>query len=254
MATTMTTIRKTWLTLGLCLLAAPIWLLAADEKRPGRQRKSEGLPLVFTRTSATARRGWQRFEFTDRKAWEWKDLAHSRGATSPRRCSTATGSCRCRARASTRARPQPAEHRVGEGPQGRAVRDGGEAAQHGPRLRPATSACSSAGSTRATSSTSTSPRSPTRTPTASSSSTASRVSVATKTTKGTNWDDAWHTVRIVRQKSGRTEVFFDGRSIMTGDRTEFPQGRVGVGSFDDTADFTELTRVGRRGSSSVVER
>jgi hypothetical protein len=68
-----------------------------------------------------------------------------------------------------------------------------------------------------------------------------RKNVATRTTDGTNWDDDWHTVRVARDKAGKTEVFFDGTSIMTADKANFPEGRVGVGSFDDTGDFREIT-------------
>lgn len=68
-----------------------------------------------------------------------------------------------------------------------------------------------------------------------------RVSVAKDRTKGTDWDDAWHRVRVVRKKSGRTDVFWEGERIMSSDDASFPTGRVGVGSFDDTGDFDEIT-------------
>jgi hypothetical protein len=70
-----------------------------------------------------------------------------------------------------------------------------------------------------------------------------RVSIATKRTEGTNWDDNWHTVRIVRKvESGTILVYFDDltKPVMeTVDKT-FTWGRVGIGSFDDTGNFDEV--------------
>ena len=70
---------------------------------------------------------------------------------------------------------------------------------------------------------------------------APRKAVATQTTKGTDWDDAWHTVRVERDKAGAVKVFFDDKQIITADNASFPEGRVGVGSFDDTGDFGPIT-------------
>lgn len=70
-----------------------------------------------------------------------------------------------------------------------------------------------------------------------------RVSIVEKRTQGVDWDDRWHRVRLKREvKSGSIEVYFDDmvHPIMsTHDRT-FPHGRIGVGSFDDTGNFTEI--------------
>jgi len=70
---------------------------------------------------------------------------------------------------------------------------------------------------------------------------ADRIKISTRTTEGTDWDDDWHTVRIRRsQQSGDISVFFDDmkRPVMTANDTTFRWGRVGVGSFDDTSDWT----------------
>ncbi len=56
-------------------------------------------------------------------------------------------------------------------------------------------------------------------------------------------DQAWHRARIEREpRSGRLAVFFDEREapIMTAEDTTLSWGRVGVGSFDDTAEFRAM--------------
>lgn len=68
-----------------------------------------------------------------------------------------------------------------------------------------------------------------------------RKNIATRTTKGADWDDDYHTVRVTRKASGEIEVFWDGQSIMATDNKHFPVGRVGVGSFDDTGHFDQIT-------------
>lgn len=69
---------------------------------------------------------------------------------------------------------------------------------------------------------------------------AARVSVAQERTDGTDWDDQYHRVRVTRDvKSGVIEVFFDDMSkpvMRTVDKT-FTSGTIGLGSFDDTANF-----------------
>jgi hypothetical protein len=53
-------------------------------------------------------------------------------------------------------------------------------------------------------------------------------------------DRAWHTARLVhRSATGRLEVFVDGDTtpIMTATDRSIPNGRMGVGSFDDTGAF-----------------
>ncbi len=72
---------------------------------------------------------------------------------------------------------------------------------------------------------------------------APRTKISKKTTPGTNWDDEWHNVRIVRDaKSGQIEVYFDDMKtpVMTAVDDTFTWGRVGVGSFDDTAIWDDI--------------
>lgn len=69
---------------------------------------------------------------------------------------------------------------------------------------------------------------------------AARLSIVDTRTDGTQWDDAFHNVRVVRDPaSGTIEVFFDDMEtpIMTANDTTFGAGRVGVGSFDDVGYF-----------------
>lgn len=76
-----------------------------------------------------------------------------------------------------------------------------------------------------------------------------RTKISTKTTPGTNWDDAWHHVRVVRDvQTGRIAVYFDDMKepVMTATDRTFQWGRVGVGSFDDTGRFDEVRLYGRK--------
>jgi len=68
-----------------------------------------------------------------------------------------------------------------------------------------------------------------------------RLSIAKIRTEGTKWDDNWHRVKLVRDiEEGTIEVFFDGKSIMTAVDKTFGNGRIGVGSFDDTGKFDDV--------------
>ncbi len=72
---------------------------------------------------------------------------------------------------------------------------------------------------------------------------APRIKISTKTTTGTDWDDAWHDVKIVRRAQGGTiEIYFDDMKnpVMTAANDVFRWGRVGVGSFDDTGQWDDV--------------
>ncbi|MFP6618702.1 MAG: family 16 glycoside hydrolase [Pirellulaceae bacterium] len=76
-----------------------------------------------------------------------------------------------------------------------------------------------------------------------------RTKISTKTTPGTNWDDKWHRVRIIRQPAdGTIQVYFDDMKtpIMTASDKTFASGRVGLGSFDDTTDWRNFKLQGTR--------
>ncbi|MFC1544649.1 hypothetical protein ACFL4X_00640, partial [Gemmatimonadota bacterium] len=68
-------------------------------------------------------------------------------------------------------------------------------------------------------------------------------SIATTRSDGTNWDEKWHRVRIVRDlEKGTIGVYFDdmNQPIMTAKNDRFVSGRIGVGSFDDTGQFDDI--------------
>jgi len=70
-----------------------------------------------------------------------------------------------------------------------------------------------------------------------------RTKISTKTTPGTPWDDNWHHVRVTRcTESGNISVYFDDMETpaMTATDKTFTWGSIGVGSFDDTADFRSI--------------
>ena len=71
-----------------------------------------------------------------------------------------------------------------------------------------------------------------------------RVSIAQKRTNGTDWASGYHHIRIERDtESGSIKVYFNNMKepvMETVDKT-FLHGSVGVGSFDDTGHFDNLT-------------
>jgi hypothetical protein len=72
---------------------------------------------------------------------------------------------------------------------------------------------------------------------------APRTKISTKTTPGTPWDDQWHHVRVARKVAdGSIEVYFDDldEPAMTAADATFAWGRIGLGTFDDTAEFDDL--------------
>jgi hypothetical protein len=72
---------------------------------------------------------------------------------------------------------------------------------------------------------------------------APRTKISTKTTPGTNWDDDWHRVKIVRRvEDGTIEVYFDDmkQPVMTAADKNFTWGRIGLGSFDDTSNWDDV--------------
>ncbi|MCA9099634.1 MAG: hypothetical protein KDA63_00695 [Planctomycetales bacterium] len=85
---------------------------------------------------------------------------------------------------------------------------------------------------------------------------APRVKISTKTTPGTPWDDEWHTLRVTRDvDSGAIAVYFDDMDepVMTATDKTFTSGRIGIGSFDDTADFERITLRGNTVATDAVK-
>ena len=62
------------------------------------------------------------------------------------------------------------------------------------------------------------------------------------------WDDAWHTVKVVRSsESGSIQVYFDymQNPHMTASDKTFYSGRLGIGSFDDMNAFDDVRLYGK---------
>jgi hypothetical protein len=62
-------------------------------------------------------------------------------------------------------------------------------------------------------------------------------------TDGTDWNDKWHHLRIVRRVEDATiEVYYDDMKspVMTAVDKTFTWGQVGVGTFDDTSDWDRV--------------
>jgi hypothetical protein len=72
---------------------------------------------------------------------------------------------------------------------------------------------------------------------------AARTKISLTSTSGTNWDDKWHTVRVVRKPAdGTIEIYFDDmtKPVMTAKDKTFAWGQIGVGTFDDTSDWDDI--------------
>jgi hypothetical protein len=74
-----------------------------------------------------------------------------------------------------------------------------------------------------------------------------RAKISLTSTDGTDWDEKWHLVRIVRKTAdGTIEVYFDdmAKPVMTARDTSFAWGQLGIGSFDDTSDWDDIKLYG----------
>jgi hypothetical protein len=77
---------------------------------------------------------------------------------------------------------------------------------------------------------------------------ADRTKISVTSTPGTDWDDNWHTVKVVRKPGdGTIEIYYDDmhKPVMSANDTTFASGRIGVGTFDDTADWDDVTLRGQ---------
>ena len=78
---------------------------------------------------------------------------------------------------------------------------------------------------------------------------APRTKISQQTTPGTDWDDAWHRLKLVRTVAdGSIAVYWDDfeRPIMTAVDKTFAWGQIGLGSFDDVGDFDDVVVRGVR--------
>lgn len=71
---------------------------------------------------------------------------------------------------------------------------------------------------------------------------ADRVALAPVAARGVVWgENTWHRVRVERRVAGGAiRVYFDGALVLEAADTRFPEGRIGVGSFDDTGRFSRF--------------
>ena len=77
---------------------------------------------------------------------------------------------------------------------------------------------------------------------------AARTKISVTSTSGTNWDDNWHTVRVVRKPAdGTIEIYYDDmtKPVMTAKDKTFASGQIGVGTFDDTSDWDDIVVRGK---------
>jgi len=78
---------------------------------------------------------------------------------------------------------------------------------------------------------------------------APRTMITKNKSPGVPWDDQWHDVKIVRRVGdGTIEVYFDDmtKPIMIAEDKTFTWGRIGLGTFDDTANFDALKLRGNK--------
>ena len=79
---------------------------------------------------------------------------------------------------------------------------------------------------------------------------APRIKISLTSTDGTNWDDNWHNVKIVRRvNEGTIEIYFDDmkKPVMTAKDKTFAWGQIGIGTFDDTSDWDDIVLRGVKG-------
>lgn len=77
---------------------------------------------------------------------------------------------------------------------------------------------------------------------------APRTKISQRSSPGTPWTDGWHDVRIERDADGGAiRVYFDDMQspVMVASDTTFVAGQVGLGSFDDTGDWDQVSLRGQ---------
>lgn len=73
---------------------------------------------------------------------------------------------------------------------------------------------------------------------------ADRMKISLSSSEGTPWDDAWHQIKLVRRvDQGTIEVYFDNldKPVMQARDRTFSWGQIGLGSFDDTGDWDDVS-------------
>lgn len=78
---------------------------------------------------------------------------------------------------------------------------------------------------------------------------ADRTKISSKETTGIPWkDDTWHTLKVTRDVDNVIHVYFDDmdQAVLEAKDSTFGAGRVGLGSFDDTAQFDDFEIFSKR--------
>jgi len=73
---------------------------------------------------------------------------------------------------------------------------------------------------------------------------ADRAPISTHRSEGTPWTEGYHIVKIIRT-ADTTKVYFDNQLMLATESKSLPTGGLGIGSFDDTANFAEITVWGK---------
>jgi hypothetical protein len=58
-------------------------------------------------------------------------------------------------------------------------------------------------------------------------------------------DQAFHNVEVKRENE-KIEVYYDSKLLMQAEDNTFPSGKLGIGSYDDTASFDDVHAVGKQ--------
>ena len=85
---------------------------------------------------------------------------------------------------------------------------------------------------------------------------APRKPITQYTGPGIPWDEKWHDVKIVRTvEDGTIEIYFDDmkKPFMTVKDSTLTWGRIGLGTFDDTADFDDVKLCGRKADKPAAQ-
>jgi len=70
-----------------------------------------------------------------------------------------------------------------------------------------------------------------------------------QTNEATPWDEGWHQIKLVRRvKQGTIELYFDDmqKPAKTALDKDFTWGRIGLGSFGDTAQWDDVKLYARK--------
>ena len=70
---------------------------------------------------------------------------------------------------------------------------------------------------------------------------ADRAPITADRDAGVRWGDDYHLITLQRDAQGKITVAFDGKTVLSAQSRELPEGRIGFGTLDDTARFASIT-------------